>query len=110
MAKVKVEIYDYPSSGGGCSCGCGGGAAMTPAAIKKQVGELQQQLEEKFAGQAEAVYIDLRVTPKEQVPAELRALTNGPYPAPLVVIDGTPRYAGDIHFEEIIKEVERILA
>lgn len=110
MAKVKVEIYDYPSSGGGCGCGCGGGASMTTAAIKKQVGELQQQLEEKFAGQAEAVYIDLRVVPRDQVPSELRALTNGPYPAPLVVVDGTPRYAGDIPSEEIINEVANILA
>ncbi|WP_338818308.1 hypothetical protein MTCOM_22440 [Moorella thermoacetica] len=110
MAKVKVEIYDYPSSGGGCGCGCGGGAAMTTAAIKKQVGELQQQLEEKFAGQAEAVYIDLRAVPRNQVPSELRALTNGPYPAPLVVVDCTPRYAGDIPCEEIIKEVGNILA
>lgn len=110
MAKVKVEIYDYQSSGGGCSCGCGCGPVMTPATIKKQVDELQRQLEEKFAGQAEALYIDLRTVPREQIPSELRALTNGAYPAPLVVVDGTPRYAGDIPFDEIIKEVEGLLA
>lgn len=110
MTKVKVEVYDYPSSGGGCSCGCGGGAAMTPAAIQQHTRELQEQLEQKFSDRAEAVYVNLRGVPQDQVPADLRVLFNGTYPAPLVVVDGTPRYAGDIPVEEILKEVEKLLA
>ena len=41
----------------------------------------------------------------QQKVAELQAALEESYPGPLVVIDGTPRFAGSIQVQKIVKEV-----
>ena len=106
---VAVKILDLPGSGGGCSCSSTPrGPEYTQALIQK-CNELKEALEASYPGKTSMQLIDLTEAPEEKASEAGQLLVKKTYPAPLVVIDGEPRFAGSIQVNRIVKEVEKIL-
>jgi disulfide oxidoreductase YuzD len=106
---VAVKILDLPGSGGGCSCSSTPrGPEYTQALIQK-CNELKEALEASYPGKTSMQLIDLTEAPEEKASEAGQLLVKKTYPAPLVVIDGAPRFAGSVQVNRIVKEVEKIL-
>lgn len=106
---VAVKIIDLPDSGSGCSCSATPRGPEFVAALMQKCDELKAALESSFPGRTSMEYIDLRQVPSAKETEAGKLLVSKQYPAPLVVIDGEPRFAGSIQVDRIIKEVENIL-
>jgi len=106
---VVVQILDLPDSGSGCSCSATPRGPEFVTALMQKCDELKAALESSFPGRASMEYIDLRQVPSAKETEAGKLLVGKQYPAPLVVIDGEPRFAGSIQVGLIVKEVENIL-
>jgi hypothetical protein len=106
---VSVKVLDLPTSGGGCACSSTPRGPEFIAALMQKCDELKEALESSFPGQTSTEYIDLQQVPAVKETEAGKLLVSKQYPAPLVVIDGAPRFAGSIQVNRIVKEVEKIL-
>jgi hypothetical protein len=108
---VAVEILNIMGGGSGCAT-CGGPTA-NPEYVKmlrQKIEELKAELEAAYPGRTRVEYIDLDESPGEKESESGRLLVAGKYPAPLVVINGQPKYAGYIVVSKIVEEVGNIVA
>ncbi len=106
---VAVKILDLPGSGGTCACSSTPRGPEVIAALMQKCDELKSALDSSFPGRTSTEYVDLQQVPTEKDTEAGRLLVSKQYPAPLVVIDGEPRFAGSIQVNRIVKEVEKIL-
>ena len=106
---VAVKILDLPGAGGGCACVNLSDSPEYAALISQKVAELKAALEETYPGQAGVEYVDLRQAPEEWAGELGQLLVTKKYPPPLVVINGTPKFAGSIQIKKIVKEVGTLL-
>jgi len=104
---VIVKVLDFVKSGGCCvSC------AASPeyvTLLRQKLEELEKQLETNYPGKTRVEYIDLNQMPEKKGSEAAQLLVTGRYPAPLLVIDGEPKFAGYIDVRKIVKEVGIIL-
>lgn len=107
---VIVKVLYYPERFAGCCCM--GTRMSSPEEIDglwQKCHELQDALEAANPGQTSVELVDLLLTPEEKATEAGLLLVSGRYPAPLVVIDGEPRFAGNIEINRIVAEVGKIL-
>jgi disulfide oxidoreductase YuzD len=109
MAKdfVVVKVFDLVT-GGGCCVSC----AASPDYVnmlQQKLGELETELETNYPGRTKLEYIDLNQAPEKKGSEAAQLVVTGKYPAPLLVIDDEPKFAGYIDVKKIIKEVGIIL-
>lgn len=98
---VSIKILDLPVGGHG--------AQARAARIERRTQELVAALEESFPGQTTVEYFNLREHPGERGCLAGQLLLAGRFPAPVVVVDGEVRIAGNVHVRLIVKAVGRVL-
>ncbi len=106
---VVVKILDLPSDSSPCPCLLPTGGPEYFAFIQQKVASLKAALEKGYPGKTRVTYINLQENPAEQESAEGQLLVNKKLCAPLVLIDGEPRFSGIILVQKIVKEVGRLL-
>jgi disulfide oxidoreductase YuzD len=106
---LAVKILDHPGDCSPCPCLLPTGGPEYAAFIQQKVAALQTALEKAYPGKTRVTYIDLQENPAEQESAEGQLLLNKKLCAPLVLIDGEPKFAGMILVQKIVKEVGRLL-
>ncbi len=77
--------------------------------LQEKLEELGRELETSYPGRTKLEYIDLNQSPEKKGSEVAQLLVTGKYPAPLLVIDGEPKFAGYIDVRKIIEEVGIIL-
>lgn len=107
---VTIRVLYYP---GRCSGSCCMATRMSSHEeideLWQKCNELKEALEAANPGQTSVELVDLQLTPEEKATEAGLLLVNGQYPAPLVIIDGQPRFAGSIDINRIVTEVGKIL-
>jgi hypothetical protein len=98
---ICVKVLDLPVGGYG-------GPARA-ARIRGQLAELAAALEESYPGRTTLEYHNLREHPAEGECLAGQLLVAGRFPAPIVVVDGELRIAGNVHVRMIVKAVGRAL-
>lgn len=104
---VVVKVFDLVK-GGGCCVSC----AASPEYVnmlKHKLKELETELETNYPGKTRVEYIDLNQVPEKKGSEAAQLLVTGKYPAPLLVIDGEPKFAGYIDVKKVVKEVATVL-
>lgn len=104
---VVVKVLDLVT-GGGCCVSCSASPEYINM-LQQKLGELETALETNYPGKTKLEYIDLNQAPEKKGSEAAQLLVTGKYPAPLLVIDGEPKFAGYIDVRKIIKEVGTIL-
>jgi hypothetical protein len=107
---VAVKVLYLPGKGGGCAC-MSTGLSTTQAIqeLLQKCNELKDAMAAANPGKTSLEVVDLKLTPEEKASEAAVLLVTGQYPSPLIVIDGEPRFAGSIHINRIVKEVDKIL-
>ena len=77
--------------------------------FQQKVDELRAALEESLSRQDQGGIRESQGTPAEKESEIGQLLVTKKYPAPLVVIDGEPKFAGSIQVKKIVKEVGDLL-
>ncbi len=104
---VVVKVFDL-LTGGGCCVACGSSPEYVEM-LQKKLEELETELETNYPGRTKVEYVDLNQFPEKQGSEAAQLLVTGKYPAPLLVIDNEPKFAGYIDVKKIIKEVGIVL-
>lgn len=107
---IAVRILELPGVSGGCACGSMPCTPEAAAMFQQKVAELRAALEESYPGRTRVEHVNLKENQAERESEIGQLLATGKYPGPLVVIDGTPRFAGSIQVKKIVKEVGAILS
>ena len=107
--KLVVKILDHPGDSSPCPCLLPTGGPEYLAFIQQKVAAVKAALEKAYPGKARVTYINLQEDPAEQESAEGQLLVNKKLCAPLVLIDGEPRFSGIILVQKIVKEVGLLL-
>ena len=106
---LVVKILDHPGDSSPCPCLLPAGGPEYFAFIQQKVASLKAALEKAYPGKTRVTYINLQENPAEQASAEGQLLVNKKLCAPLVLIDGEPRFSGIILIQKIVKEVGLLL-
>jgi disulfide oxidoreductase YuzD len=106
---LELKILDYPGDSSPCPCLLPTGGPEYFAFIQQKVASLKVALEKAYPGKARVTYINLQENPADQESAEGQLLVNKKLCAPLVLIDGEPRFSGMILVQKIVKEVGLLL-
>jgi disulfide oxidoreductase YuzD len=106
---LMVKILDHPGDSSPCPCLLPTGGPEYFAFIQQKVASLKAALEKAYPGKTRVTYINLQENPTEQESAEGQLLVNKKLCAPLVIIDGEPKFSGMILVQKIVKEVGLVL-
>ncbi len=106
---LVVKILDHPGDSSPCPCLLPTGGPEYFAFIQQKVASLKTALEKAYPGKTRVTYINLHENPEEQESSEGQLLVNQKLCAPLVLIDGEPRFSGIILVQKIVKEVGLLL-
>ena len=93
---LVVKIMDDPEDSSPCPCLLPTGSPEYFAFIQQKVASLKTALEKAYPRKTRMTYINLQDNPAEQASAEGQLLVNKKLCAPLVLIDGEPRFSGII--------------
>ncbi len=107
--RVTVKILELPGVAQGCSCGPNSCSPEMAAIFQEKVAELRTALEEAYPGRTRVEYVNLKENQAERESEAGQLLVTRQYPAPLVVINGEPKYAGSVLIKKIVKEVGNAL-
>jgi disulfide oxidoreductase YuzD len=106
---LMVKILDHPGDSSPCPCLLPTGGPEYFAFIQQKVASLKAALEKAYPGKTRVTYINLQENPTEQESAEGQLLVTKKLCAPLVLIDGEPKFSGMILIQKIVKEVGLLL-
>ena len=106
---LEVKILDNLGDSSPCPCLLPAGGPEYFAFIQQKVASLKTALEKAYPGKTLVTYINLQENPAEQASAEGQLLVKKKLCAPLVLIDGEPRFSGIILVQKIVKEVGLLL-
>ncbi len=104
---VVVKVYDLVT-GGGCCVACSADPEYV-SRLQQKLQELGQELETNYPGKTRVEYIDLNQSPEKKGSEAAQLLVTGKYPAPLLVIDDEPKFAGYVDVKKVVKEVGLVL-
>jgi hypothetical protein len=93
---LVVKIMDHPGDSSTCPGLLPTGGPEYFAFIQQKVASLKTALEKGYPGKTRVTYINLQDNPAEPASAEGQLLVNKKLCAPLVLIDGEPRFSGII--------------
>lgn len=108
--KITVEIFGGVNTSS-CGCGCSGGcgAPSVGADLEKRVAEITAKLREHFGDKVEVKYVDTAKVGIKDYPTLQRVVAAG-YSFPFTFVNGEPRLAGDIDFEDVEDIIEEEMA
>jgi hypothetical protein len=106
---LVVKILDHPGNSSPCPCLLPTGGPEYFAFIQQKVASLKAALEKAYPGKTRVTYINLQGNPAEKESAEGQLLVNKKVCAPLVLIDGEPKFSRIILVQKIVKEVGLLL-